>query len=187
MTESMATPPVPGAHNDEEQRLLLRFLQDQRDAVLRVVEGLPEAAWQKPVVPSGWTVAGMLWHLIGMEHHWRDIILGFQDGLPQVDLPESDGEDSEWDPNAPFECELPSSVIIGVYKAEWHRSDEILTATPLSAFPPGLHLHYDQEYAAQIASVRFIVLHIIEETAVHAGHLEIARELLDGQTRLAGR
>ncbi len=187
MTESMTTSPAPGAHDDGELRLLLRFLQDHRDAVLRVVAELPEEAWQRPVVPSGWTVAGMLWHLIGMEHHWRDVILGFQDELPQVDLPEGDDEDSEWDPNAPFECDLPSSVIIGVYKAECQRSDEILAATPLSTFPPGLHLHYDQEYAAQAASVRFIVLHIIEETAVHAGHLQIARELLAGRSRLAGR
>ena len=50
--------------------MLLDFLQYQRDAVLKIVEGLPEDAWQTPVVPSGWTVAGMLAHLGGVEHHW---------------------------------------------------------------------------------------------------------------------
>ena len=50
--------------------MLLGFLQYQRDSVLKIVEGLPEEAWQTPVVSSGWTVAGMLWHLGGVEHHW---------------------------------------------------------------------------------------------------------------------
>lgn len=187
MTESRTTPTAAGANTDEELRLLLRFLQDQRDSVLKTVDGLAEDAWQRPTVPSGWTVAGMVWHLIGMEHHWRDVILGFQDKLPEVGLPDDDGEVGERRPGLAYRCELPSSVIIDVYRAEWRRSDEVLAATPLSSFPPGLHLHPDQEYTAQIASVRFVVLHMIEETAVHAGHLEIARELLDGRTGLAGR
>ena len=38
--------------------MLLGFLQYQRDSVLKIVAGLPEDAWQTPVVSSGWTVAG---------------------------------------------------------------------------------------------------------------------------------
>jgi hypothetical protein len=43
--------------------------------------------------------------------------------------------------------------------------------------------HFDNE----VPSVRWVMLHMIEETATHSGHLEIARELLDGQTRLGNR
>ncbi len=50
--------------------MLLGFLQYQRGSVLKIVEGLPEDDWQTLVVPSGWTVAGMLAHLGGVEHHW---------------------------------------------------------------------------------------------------------------------
>ena len=57
-------------NQDDESRMLLGFLQYQRDSVLKIVQGLPEEAWQTPVVPSGWTVAGMLPHLGGVEHHW---------------------------------------------------------------------------------------------------------------------
>lgn len=67
------------------------------------------------------------------------------------------------------------------------RSDAVLAVTPLSAAPRGLRFHYDPEYTAQITSVRWIVLHVIEETAAHSGHLDIARELLDGETRLGER
>jgi hypothetical protein len=51
----------------------------------------------------------------------------------------------------------------------------------MSAKPPGLHR------GKAVPSVRWVVLHVIEETATHSGHIEIARELLDGQTRLGGR
>ena len=73
------------------------------------------------------------------------------------------------------------------YRDECRRSDEVLAVTPLSAAPRGLHFHPDPEYTRQITNVRWIVLHVIEETAAHSGHLEIARELLDGRTRLGGR
>ena len=70
MADSETTPltaprAVGDVNQDDESRLLLGFLQRQRDAVLKIVEGLPEGAWQTPVVPSGWTVAGMLAHLGG--------------------------------------------------------------------------------------------------------------------------
>jgi hypothetical protein len=55
--------------------------------------------------------------------------------------------------------------------------------TPLSAAPRGKH--GDPEMEPE--NVRWVVLHMIEETARHAGHLDIARELLDGQTRLGPR
>jgi uncharacterized damage-inducible protein DinB len=186
MTEPGTTPAESGANTDEESRLLLRFVRDQRAAVLKIIEGLAEDAWHKPVPPSEWTVAGMIWHLAGMEHHWREVIMGVRDEQPEADLPE-DYEEGEWDPLAPFTCELPGSVITAVYQAECQRTDEILSVIPLAAAPPGLEFHHDTAYTSQISTVRFIVLHIIEETAAHSGHLEIVRELLDGRTGLAGR
>ena len=169
---------TPTANQDEEFRMLLGFLQGQRDAVLRTVEGLPEEAWQQPVVASGWTVAGMLWHLGGAEYHWfQDVTTG-----PQGEPP-GDAEEGEYDWNAAFTCDLPSAEIIANYQAVCQRSDEVLAVTPLSAVPRGTH----NDPAVDVPNVRWIVLHMIEETATHSGHLEIARELLDGKTRLAGR
>jgi Protein of unknown function (DUF664) len=59
-------------------------------------------------------------------------------------------------------------------------SDQVLAVTPLSAAPARPDAHPNPEVVPQITNVRWIVLHIIEETATHSGHLEIARELLDG-------
>ena len=167
--------------------MLLGFLQYQRDSVLKIVEGLPEDAWQTPVVPSGWTVAGMLAHLGGAEHHWFQNVTtgGPQEPPPSEEPPPA--EQGEYDPSAAFTCDWPSADIIADYREECRRSDQVLAVTPLSAAPRGLHHHPDAEYTAPITSVGWIVLHMIEETARHAGHLDIARELLDGQTGLGPR
>jgi hypothetical protein len=57
--------------------------------------------------------------------------------------------------------------------------------TPMSAPPRGSH--GDPGTDDQPPSVRWVVLHMIEETACHSGHLDIARELLDGKTDLGLR
>jgi hypothetical protein len=175
-------------NDDDNSRLLLTFLQVQRDAALKVVEGLPEEAWQTAVLPSGWTVAGMMWHLGGVEHHWlQDVVTGAaQEPLPGEEE-EAAVEQGEYDPFAAFTCDLPGDKIIASYREECRRSDAVLAVTPLSAPPRGLDFHQDPEYTAQITTVGWIVLHVIEETAVHSGHLEIVRELLDGKTRLGER
>ena len=186
MAGSNDTPLATGqVDQDDESRTLLGFLQFQRDAVLRIVEGLAEEAWQTPVLPSGWTMAGMLWHLGGVEHHWlQDVITG----VMQEPLPGEEGEEEgEYDPFAVFTCDRPGAELIANYREECRRSDAVLAVTPLSAAPLGLEFHEDPDYTAQVTTVRSIVLHVIEETAVHSGHLEIVRELLDGKTRLADR
>jgi hypothetical protein len=155
--------------------------------VLRIVEGLPEDSWQKAVVPSGWTVAGMLRHLCGVERHWlQDVITGVREEPPPGEEAAAE-EAAAFDPTAAFACDLPGADLIAGYRDECARSDGVLAVTPLSAAPLGLGFHYDREYIRQITNVRWIVLHVIEETAAHSGHLDIARELLDGQTRRAGR
>jgi hypothetical protein len=60
----------------------------------------------------------------------------------------------------------------------------LLAVTPLSARPRGRHGVPGQD---EPPDVRWVVLHMIEETARHAGHLDMARELLDGETGLGRR
>jgi uncharacterized damage-inducible protein DinB len=167
--------------------MLLGFLQYQRDSVLKIVEGLPEDAWQTPVVASGWTVAGMLAHLGGVEQHWLQHVTTGVMEEPPAGAEAEDEEEGTYDPEAAFTCDWASADLIAGYRDECRRSDEVLAVTPLSAAPRGLDFHPDLEYTRQITNVGWIVLHVIEETAAHSGHLEIARELLDGKTRLGGR
>ncbi|HKR70604.1 MAG TPA: DinB family protein [Streptosporangiaceae bacterium] len=164
--------------DDNEDQALVAFLHAQRDVVLSIVAGLDEDAWHRSVVPSGWTPAGLVEHLGGAEWHWfQGVVAG------KVPEPAPGDDDTPYDPTAAFVSDEPSAEIIGFYREQCARSDAVLAVTPLSAAPRGKH--GDPEMEPE--NVRWVVLHMIEETARHAGHLDIARELLDGQTRLGPR
>jgi hypothetical protein len=165
---------------DPEGEALLAFLAAQREAVLSIVAELDEEAWHRSVVPSGWTPAGLVDHLGGAEWHWFQGVVAGKDPEP----PSGDEDRPPYDPTAAFVCDLPSAEIIGFYRDQCASSDAVLAATPLSAQPRGKHGVPGQD---ELPDVRWVVLHMIEETARHAGHLDVARELLDGQTGLGPR
>jgi Protein of unknown function (DUF664) len=171
---------ISNRNEDGEARALLAFLAAQRDAVLSIVAGLDEDAWHRSVVPSGWTPAGLVEHLGGAEWHWFQGVVAGKHPEPapgDEDLP-------PYDPTAAFVCDQPSAEIINFYRDQCASSDAVLAVTPLSARPRGRHGVPGQD---EPPDVRWVVLHMIEETARHAGHLDIARELLDGQTGLGPR
>src|ERR1700722_15838063 len=171
---------MPTDAEDEERRVLLHFLQYQRDSVLAIVAGLSEEAWHTSVVPSGWTPAGFIDHLGGAERHWfQQVIKGSEDDLPWDEgLPAYDAE-------AAFTSDRSSTDILAYYREQCARSDAVLAGVSLSAAPAGKP--NDPELEDAIPSVRWVVLHMIEETAAPSGHLEIAREMLDGRTNLGLR
>ena len=161
---------------DDEKAALLSFLEFQRASVRSIVEGLSEDGWHTSVVPSGWTPAGFVEHLGGAEFHWfQQVIEGnVEDFSSEVDF-------VPYDPFAAFVSDLPSAEILRNYQETCDLSDAVLAETSMSAKPKGRHGN------EEVPNVRWVVLHMIEETATHCGHLEIARELLDGQVRLGNR
>ncbi|HEY3733284.1 MAG TPA: DinB family protein [Streptosporangiaceae bacterium] len=164
------------ADDQDVRRELLECLEYQRSSVRSVVTGLSEDAWHTPVVASGWTVAGMVEHLGNAERHWFvEVVAG-----SHADLAWDEGR-PPYDPAMAFTCDRPSSDVLGYYREQCDRSDEILAGISLSDAPRGRHR------GDEIPNVRAVILHIIEETAAHSGHLEIARELLDGTTGLGLR
>jgi hypothetical protein len=165
---------------DAQDQALLDFLASQRAAVLAIVDGLNEEAWHRSVVPSGWTPAGLVEHLGGAEWHWFQ---GVATGA-QPEPPPEDADLPPYDPTAALVTGEPSAEILAFYREQCASSDAVLAVTPLSAAPRGKHGVPGQD---EPTDVRWVVLHMIEETARHAGHLDIARELLDGQTGLGPR
>ncbi len=167
------------AATDPEREALTFYLHYQRTSVEAIVAGLDEAAWHTPALPSGWTVAGMMQHLGDMEGHWwRGVIEGHH-----VDLPYDEGRPA-YDPAAPFRTDRPAERVLDYYREQCAYGDQVLGSTSLSAAPVGRHGDDDAEF---VPTVRWVVLHVIEETAAHTGHLEAARELLDGRTDLGLR
>jgi hypothetical protein len=166
---------------DEVDRpALLECLAYQRAAVRSIVNGLSEEHWHTSVVPSGWTPAGLVAHIGGAERHWTcGVILNHDPGHAF-----DEDDDEPYDPYAPFVIDWPSSKVLAYYQDQTDQTDQMLATTALGSAPLGRHGTADMD---QPQTVREIVLHLIEETAAHSGHLEIARELLDGKTRLGLR
>jgi hypothetical protein len=160
-----------------ERDRLQYFLDQQRNAVLAIIDGLDESQLHTPVLPSGWTPIGLVRHLIGAEAMWFQwVVLGTQppatwdDGL----------EDAPYEPGAPFTTTHSSAAVIQQYRRQCEISNEILQSQHLDAPLRGEHgLDWPGE---PITDLRWVALHLIEETARHAGHLDAARELLDGAT-----
>lgn len=160
-----------------ERDRLQHFLDQQRNAVLAIIEGLDESRLHTPVLPSGWTPIGLVRHLVGAEAMWFQwVVLGAQ---PQVIW--DDGiDDPPYDPEAPFTTEHSSAAVIEQYRCQCEISNEILRSQDSDAALLGeLGFDWPEE---PITDLRWVALHMIEETARHAGHLDAARELLDGAT-----
>lgn len=159
--------------------MLRTFLRAQRDAVLAIVDGLGEDAWHRTVVPTGWTPAGMVEHLGGAEWHWfQGVVAGRQ---PELSAEEPE-ERTPYDPmTVVFSSDASAAEVTAFYREQCRESEAVLDSTSLSAAVRGSHGRYEPP------DVRWVVLHMIEETARHAGHLDVARELLDGKVRLGGR
>jgi hypothetical protein len=165
-----------------ERDRLQYFLDQQRNAVLAIIDGLEETQLHTTVLPSGWTPIGLVRHLAGAEAMWFQwVVLGTQ---PQVSW--DDGiDDPPYDPEAPFTTEHSSAAVIRQYRRQCEISNEILRSRDLDAAlvrEPGFDWPGEP-----ITDLRWVVLHMIEETARHAGHLDAARELLDGATGLGPR
>ena len=147
--------------------------------MLAIVAGMAEDALRTPVLPSGWTPLGLVKHLGFAERHWfQRVATGSVSELPWADMP--DEEESR----QPFTTGLPADVVFGLYRDQCERANATVAATPLSAPPRGRH---PGDPAGEICDLRQIILHMIEETARHGGHLDIARELADNRTELGQR
>lgn len=166
------------ASGDVERADLSAFLTAQRQSVLAIVDGLDEVALRESVLPSGWTPLGMIEHLAHVERFWFQHVVS-----DQVDeLPWATSEAVE---EGPFSSAHPADAVLAFYHHQCARSDAVLAATSLAAQPQGGATA--PEMADLTRDVRTVVLHVIEETARHAGHLDVARELIDGRTGLGPR
>lgn len=151
----------------DERTLLLAFLDDQRDAVVRKLDGLSEEdARRRPTAEANSLIA-LVQHLAYVERWWvRAVFAGESPAFPWTDA----------DPEADFKVadEVTVADTIAFYRAECARSDEIIRrATSLDDLSSGGD-------GRDALPLRHIVLHMIEETARHAGHADITRELIDG-------
>jgi uncharacterized damage-inducible protein DinB len=152
--------------------MLLSYLTAQRDHVLGILEGLDEEALRRPVLPSGWTCLGLVRHLaLDVERFWfRAVVAGEQTVIDEVAKASSDA----WQVGP----DVPAKTVFDLYRQEIGLANAIITATPLDT-PPAWWPEFFGDWRAQ--DLRDLILHVMTETACHAGHLDAARELIDGR------
>jgi hypothetical protein len=154
---------------DDETQALLMSLSAQREHVLGTLDGLSEDALRRPLLPSGWTPLGMVQHLtLEVEQFW---FRGAVAGEP-LTITLTSGDEAWRVP-----AEVPGAEIIARYRDEIARADAIIAATPIDAMPKWWP-DFFTDFPAR--PLRRTILHVIAETATHAGHLDVFRELTDG-------
>ena len=163
-------------HVDDEMTALRAALNSQRNHILAAVDGLSDAQLTQTVMPSGWSCAGLVKHLaLSDEHYWLRSIIG---GEPLDDFfPEDDGQD--W---VLADGETPASVL-ALYREEIAAADRALDGVAATDPPAQRDPKWD-EWGIDFPTARSVMLHLIIETATHAGHLDTTRELLDGKQHL---
>jgi len=157
----------------DERTQLTGWLDHLRSLVRTKCEGLSEADAHRKVLPTSplMTAAGLVSHLRWVEYSWfSQNLLGTPD---HGETPWTEGGhvDAEM-----FVDDVPLAQLLDEYDAECARSNEIVAGFSLD------DVERTVVRDSGAASTRYILCHMIEETARHLGHLDIIRELLDGAT-----
>jgi hypothetical protein len=143
-----------------ERETLHALLQYQRESFVRKIDGVNEEAARQPLVPTGTTLLWLVKHLARAETLW--IVHRFA------------GEDITGNDDTVHPDDTVTAAVDG-YRATWIRVDAVVAAASLDAECRNVG---DEGPV----NLRWVLMHLLEETARHAGHADILRELIDGVT-----
>lgn len=156
-------PRVPYAA--DEKTTLWASLNSQRDVILWKLLDLDDEQLARPMVPSGTNLIGLVKHLASVEYGWFCETFGRStEALPDVDA----------DPEADMRLapgESPSEVV-AFYGRARAAADAAIGELGLDAVGTA--------WSGEGVTLRWVLVHMVEEVARHAGHMDILRELLDG-------
>jgi uncharacterized damage-inducible protein DinB len=145
--------------NPDERELLLSWLAWLRGRVLRKIDGLSDS-------DAHWTPDGALLSLVGIVNHLTHVEWRWIDGAMRGS--ETTRFEAEFRPGP----ELTATSAVAAYRARATATDQYVRSTPLN----------QPTRNAAGTDLRWVMLHLINETARHAGHADATRELLDGVT-----
>lgn len=147
-----------------ERETLLSFLDFYRSVMIRKVEGLDHDGLRMSPVGTGTCLGGLMKHLTDVERSW------FQQRWAGQPIEANGSED---DPEAEFRVQETDTAesLIEDYRRECGISRQIVADSSL-----------DDTVVVRRGemSLRWLIVHMIEETARHAGHADLIREMIDG-------
>ncbi len=144
-----------------EAETALTFLNYLRDGLAAKLVGLGEDDARRPLVPSGTSLLWLVKHVAGVEAFWLHCVFA---GDPEDVIP--DDEDLSAD---------TVGSVLSLYRRVGARTAEIVAAHPVLD-----ELGVIAPFGPPLRSLRWTLVHLIEETGRHAGHADILRELIDG-------
>ncbi len=161
---------------DTEQELLLAYLAQQRQGARNAAYGLTDEEARRTPAASSLSVGGLLKHLADMERGWIDVV------AQRGSTPDEDTA-SDYLDNFRLAPEETLADVLDRYQEVGRRTEVVVAAiadldraVPVPRGAPWMPAD------VEAWSVRWVLLHLIEETARHAGHADIVRESIDGAT-----
>ena len=174
-SESASQSIVPGRIDDvpdsmDERAILLQFLDYARDTVHAKCAGLSDADARLAPLPGShlMTISGLVSHLRWVECAWIDNrFLGRAIEAPWTD----DDPDREFR----IAVEIPLTQLLAEYRSACDRHRQLAAALDLDTLSRG-----ELGWRTEPVTLRWILFHLVEETARHNGHIDLLRELADG-------
>lgn len=167
---------------DREVAAFVERLDTERGHVLGILEGLSEDDLRRPVLPSGWSCLELVRHLtFDVERFWfRGVIAG----EPEVADRLKAGAKAHWQvPDG-----LDADAVFAEYRAEVERANRVLIGVGVEGNAAGERepTYWPVEIWPywRLPDLRSVLLHVLTEVSCHAGHLDAARELIDGKVWL---
>jgi hypothetical protein len=168
-------PGFPVTEPTESEQLLV-FLAQQRRVLSHAAYGLTDEQARLTPSVSALSVGGIVKHVAGVEKFWADVVLGRQEPF---------GTDTNYEDGFRLGLEETLAGAFEHYAAVGRETERIVGSLPIDhvvAVPRDVPwFPADTEYW----TVRWVLLHLLEETARHAGHADIVRESVDGATWFA--
>jgi Protein of unknown function (DUF664) len=153
---------------------LHRKLQAARAGLLSRLEGLSEYDLRRPMTPTGTNLLGLVKHLAMLEYGY----LGESFGRPAPETMSWVEDGSVWQGADMWaRPDESSEYIVGLYRRAGAHADRVITDLDLDA--PGSVAHWPEDKRATTLGV--LLIRMVAETAQHAGHADIVRELIDGK------
>ncbi|MBC7443259.1 MAG: DinB family protein [Ramlibacter sp.] len=158
--------------NSAESGMLSQYLDYQRETLLSKTDGLTREQLAQKHSPSTLTLAGLLYHLALVEEGWMEVrFAGLPDREPWASVDWDDDPDWEFR-NAAL---LEPMQLRSRYREACNRSRAVVSTSTGSDQLSVTTLSDGRKF-----SLRWVLLHLIEETARHAGHADLLREAIDG-------
>lgn len=155
----------------DERAMLTDFLDAQRATLELKCAGLADLGLSRRAVPpSTLSLLGIVRHLADVERRWFRCVLAGQDAPPRF-------SSRDGCPDGDFEGAVPDpDVVAGAWEA-WR--DETAFADRFTAAVPSLDVAGDDGWRGTV-SLRWVLVHMVEEYARHNGHADLLRERIDG-------